>query len=333
MTTIRVCLLRDEGRTLLRQQAARYSIIDGARWVRSLRAMLLVVVSMAALAGCTLVRLGYNNAAELGYRWIDGYIDFNDEQAVKARAGLEDLMRWHRKSELPVLAQWLDKQSREITRDTTPAEICAVGTELRDRSFAVLDRALPAAADIAVTLTDAQIAHLQKRMDRGNAKFRDEYGQKSPADREESTLERSISRAEMIYGSIDDKQRAVLARAAKTPSFDPEVVLAERVVRQRELVQMVRTARKAAQDGAHVAGARDKVVSQLRVDLERWVKQGTTEFSPRPAYRAYLRKMQDYNCELSAQVHNAALPATRQAARERMKGWETDARALHAAAE
>ena len=48
---------------------------------------------------------------------------------------------------------------------------------------------------------------------------------------------------------------------------------------------------------------------------------------------AFEKRMQEANCDLSAQVHNVAGAPVRQAARERLKGWETDARALAAAAD
>ena len=49
-------------------------------------------------------------------------------------------------------------------------------------------------------------------------------------------------------------------------------------------------------------------------------------------YRAYQVKLGDYNCAFAARIHNAMTPAQRQAARERLKGWEDDLRALTVAA-
>ncbi len=69
----------------------------------------------------------------------------------------------------------------------------------------------------------------------------------------------------------------------------------------------------------------DRVVAALRALAER------TERSPDLAYRAYQVALTDYNCGFAARIHNAMNPTQRQAARDRLKGWEDDLRALAAA--
>jgi hypothetical protein len=69
----------------------------------------------------------------------------------------------------------------------------------------------------------------------------------------------------------------------------------------------------------------DRVVAALRALAER------SERSSDPAYRAYQQRLTDYNCGFAARIHNAMSPAQRQAARDRLKGWEDDLRALAAA--
>jgi DNA-binding transcriptional regulator YhcF (GntR family) len=53
-----------------------------------------------------------------------------------------------------------------------------------------------------------------------------------------------------------------------------------------------------------------------------------TERSPDPVYRAYQLKLGEYNCDFAARIHNATTPAQRLKARETLKGWEDDVRAL-----
>ena len=42
----------------------------------------------------------------------------------------------------------------------------------------------------------------------------------------------------------------------------------------------------------------------------------------------YQRRLTDYNCAFVAQLHNSTTPAQRQAARDKLKDWEEDLRAL-----
>jgi hypothetical protein len=54
-----------------------------------------------------------------------------------------------------------------------------------------------------------------------------------------------------------------------------------------------------------------------------------TERSADPAHRAYQQQAApSYNCGFAARLHNATSAAQRQTARERIKGWEDDLRAL-----
>ncbi len=288
-----------------------------------------LIIGLCALgvgvSGCTMVRLGYGSADDLAYLWLDGWFDFNDEQTPKARAALADALMWHRKTQLPDYAQWLAKTSSDVANNTTADAVCKLSAEVYERFSRMSDRMLPAAAEIAVTLTDAQLAHMQARFDKGQVKFRDEYAKGDAKTREAAALERSISRAESVYGNIDDAQREVLAQAIKTSPFDATLMLGERATRMREAIQIVKDARAMA-----ASGAKSAAVAQFQGAIKRWAQEGRT--SPRSGYRAYQQRTNDYNCALSAQVHNVASAATRQGARERLKGWESDARSLFAQA-
>jgi plasmid stability protein len=284
-----------------------------------------VIIGLAALSlglsGCAMVRIGYGSADELAYRWLDSWFDFNDTQAAKAREGLESLHAWHRKTQLPDYAQFLAKTGQDMLRDTTPQAVCKLTADVFERVTRAGDFGMPQVVEIAVTLSDAQLANMQKRFEKGQAKFRDDYVKSDAKDREAAQLERSISRAESIYGSIDANQRDVLTQAVSTNPFDAQAALAERAVRHTELMQMLRAARSVASEGKPEAAH-----AQLRSGLKKWFDESRA--SPRPAYRAYQQKVSEYTCALSAKVHNAAGPATRQAARDKLKGWEGDARYL-----
>jgi uncharacterized coiled-coil protein SlyX len=99
--------------------------------------------------------------------------------------------------------------------------------------------------------------------------------------------------------------------------FDPQAWLAERERRQRDTLQTLRRLTAERAD-------RDRTIAALRMLTERM------EISQDPAYRAYQQRLAEYNCAFGAQLHNATTPAQRQAAREQLKTWEGDLRALAA---
>lgn len=298
-------------RTTMRDQRAVRSIIG-----------FMLVVAVLLTSACSAVRLGYGQVPTLAYHWLDSWVDFDDVQGAKAREALEAMHRWHRRTQLPDYAQWLTKTAAEMPRaNLTADEVCGAGKDLEARWFALIDQMMPAAAELAASLNDAQIVRIQKRFDEGLKRYRDEYTKDDPQTREKKSLERTVSRSETIYGSLDEAQIALLAKAAKTPLWDPEIVIAERKQRVRELVDIVKEGRRAAQEGP-----RDAALAKLRVSLREWAGQGIR--SPRADYRAFQKRMQEASCALSAQVHNAGGAPVRQAAREKFESWAGDAKSL-----
>jgi Family of unknown function (DUF6279) len=298
-------------RTTIREQRVVRSIIG-----------FVLVVAVVLTSACSAVRLGYGQVPTLAYHWLDGWVDFDDTQGAKARDALEAMHRWHRRTQLPDYARWLEKTAAEMPRgDITADEVCRAGKDLEARWFALVDHLAPAAAELMSSLSDAQIARLEKRFDEGLKRFRDEHGKGDAKAREKASLERGVSRSETIYGSIDDAQRALLAQAAKTPLWDPEIVIVERKQRVRDLIDIAKEGRRAVQEGP-----RDAALAKLRLSLRDWAEQGVQ--SPRADYRAFQKRMQEASCALSAQVHNAGGTAVRQAAREKLASWAADAKAL-----
>ena len=78
-----------------------------------------------ATTGCSLIKLGYGQASGLAYRWLDRYVDFDNEQSLKVRQALDEALAWHRRTQLPDYVQLLARAEVEIAADTTPERMCA----------------------------------------------------------------------------------------------------------------------------------------------------------------------------------------------------------------
>jgi hypothetical protein len=264
-----------------------------------------------------MLRLGYSQGPELLYRWLDAYADFDGDQTPRARAALEDWFRWHRKDQLPAIADLLARAQREVLNNTDAAAICAWRDEIQRRLEAGFEQAVPALAALAVTLEPAQLRHIEQRHAKNNAEFRKDYLQDATSERQAAMLKRTLDRAETLYGRLDAAQRNRLARGLAASPFDPEAWYVERQARQQDLMQTLRrlsaTAPAPDPQAARVA---------LRGLAER------VAASPRPAYRAYQQRLAEHNCALTAELHNSTTPAQRQAAHQRIEGWQKDLRSL-----
>ena len=276
---------------------------------------MLAATLVLALAGCSLVKLGYGQASPLAFRWIDGYVDLDDAQSLIVRGALDATVTWHRRTQLPDYVQLLGRAESEVLADTTPERMCAWAGEIRSRVDPILQFLAPAITDVALTLAPAQFAHIEKRFAQTNEEFRDEHLQRNPQRRQRAATERAVDRAEMLYGKLDDAQRALVADYVRTSPYEAERVDAERTLRQQEALAFLRRLR-AANPG------REEALLQVRAYLR------VVDHSPRETYRVYAERVIAHNCALASALQNGASAEQRRNAARKLAGWRDDLRAL-----
>lgn len=270
-----------------------------------------------ALTGCSALRLAYNQAPTFAYWWFDAYADFDDAQSHAARSAIDGWFDWHRHTQLADYAGLLARAADEVGQDTTPERACHWWREVRRRADLAIDRALPGVATVAATLTADQLRHVDHHVEKSNAKFRDDYLDGDRAERLRKLVQRTVERAETVYGALGEAQREAIAQRLAASPFDAELWFAERQARQRDARALL--ARIANDDLS-----KEQVIAAVRA----WV--ATANRSPREAYRRYVDQLEQFNCRFAATLHNATTPAQRQHAADKLRGWESDLRALAA---
>ncbi len=275
----------------------------------------LALLLTLGLGGCSALRLSYNNGAQLAWWWLDGYVDFSREQAPAARLAVERWFDWHRATQVGSYAALLVLAQDQLAAPLTPELACRWSDRIREVLDPALERAIVDFADLVPTLREPQLRHIEQRFGKGIDEMRSDYLQSDAALRQREAVKRTLERVERLYGSVDGAQRASIDASVAASPFNPELWLAERQRRQRDTVQTLRRLLTERAD-------RDQRIAALRVLVQR------SGESPDPGYRAYQRKLRDYNCAFAAQIHNAMSTAQRQAARETLKGWEDDLRSL-----
>ena len=283
---------------------------------------LLRIIGLPAMAGaltaCSAVKLGYSALPELAYWRLDAYLDFDDTQAPQVRDVLDKLHQWHRSHELPRYVTLLAQAERIAPADITPAQACALLDQARERMAAMVRHAEPALAATAASLTAAQLQHLQKHYARTDAEWRRDWLD-APAD---AVLQRRVKqmteRSEMIYGTLDDAQRAVLQRTVEQTAFDARAAFAERQRRQQDAVQTLRT----------VSAAPGLPAAQVHTALRGYLQR--TLDSPDPVWRSKRDAWQQEMCRGFATLHASTTAAQREGAARRLRAWQRDLQALAA---
>ena len=289
-----------------------------------------LVAVLALLVGCSALRLAYNQGPDWAYWWLDGYVDFNDEQSPRVRDAIGAWFKWHRTTQLPDYVALLAQAQTDALQPLNAAQVCRWIGEVEARMGSAVEQALPAAAELARGLTPQQLQHLERKYAKNNQQFAAEYLQASPAERLQASVKRVVERAEFFYGRLDDEQRARLAQGVATSPFDAELWLAERQRRQQDMLQTLRrlSLSKAPDHPELVEGLSSGDVPAGVAQAALKALYENALHSPRPAYRAYQRRLARYNCAFAAQMHQLTTPEQRRRVALRLKGWEDDLRTL-----
>ncbi len=282
------------------------------------RSPIIAALSLALcvlFAGCSLLKIGYDQASPLAFRWLDSYVDFDDAQSLRVRTALGEAMSWHRRTQLPDYVDVLVRAGNEVQAEVAPERMCAWGRELKGRGDALLQYALPTVVEVALTLTPMQIANIEKQQAKTNAEYRDDHLQRDRDKRRRAAVKREVERAEGLYGDLDDSQRSLVARSVAASPYDAELSHAERLARQQDALALIRRWRESGT-------GRDDALAQAHGWLQR------LERSPRENYRLYAERLADYNCAFASTLHNTTSAAQRREAVKKLKGYEGDLRAL-----
>jgi hypothetical protein len=234
------------------------------------------------LVACCVAAAGCSSGARLGYDWLptlalwraEGYVPLNADQRQIAQRHLEDLQRWHRRTQLDDYVDLLRGVQRQVASGApvSEADVRRWREEVVARWRPIAARLAPGVAEVAGTLDAEQIARLRAELARGNAKLRRDWTMAAdPAGRADARTKRYVERAETFLGPLTDAQkRTVRTLAAQAPANE-EHWFAQRLGRQQEFVGLMERIRVERPADA-VAGA------WMREHLERYAqpREGAT---------------------------------------------------------
>ena len=288
-------------------------------WVRIIAASLAAVVMSASLSGCSAIKLGYNQLPEISSWWLDNYIDFTDTQSAQTKQALKKLQTWHRKEELPQIANLLVQAQSMAPNNISQQQACEVWGQMEKRIDAVAQESSRLATPIVLQLTPRQLRHLEKRWAVKNEDWKKDWVQPSAEDRLKKRLDATVDRFSDFYGDLNPEQIKLLRQQIEQSLWSPEVAIQNRIKRQQsQLVVLQNMIQDAQKPGFNLAQA-EKTVLQLSL-------QGVRPQDP--ALLNLQLQLEQQACLNFSQFHNTTTPAQRQKAQRRLRAYEADVRAL-----
>jgi len=279
---------------------------------------LLRIIGLAALlplagllTACSVVKLAYNQAPELAYLQLDGYFDFSDAQTGRVKEELVKVQRWHRHTQLPAYSELLKKWQGMLAGELDEARVCSAVAEIRSSLLSISARSEPMVAELAPTLDRQQLNFLERKFSKLNRDYQRDFLDGTPAERLEKRFDKAVSRAEMLYGTLEDKQLTALRQQMAQSAFDADIALAEHRRRQQDALQTLAPLIQGATTPAQAAPA-------VRAYFERSMN------SPNPAYRSYQDRFTRDSCKTLALLHNSTTAAQRAQAIQTLGNYARD---------
>jgi hypothetical protein len=270
--------------------------------------ILLLALCLAALGGCSLLRIGYGQLDTFAAWTADEYFDLDPEQRQEFMARFERLHNWHRYEQLPDYAAFLSETRSRVQNGLTRNDVLRVIDGARERYRVLLNRSADDAAALLLTITPAQLAALQRKWDKVNRRFVREYrlDQDTEAQRRERGR-RVLSRIRDWVGHLDGAQEQKILALAKDMPLIHGPRHQDRMRRQREFLQLM------AQ-----RGDAPRFAARLRHWLLNW------EVGRDPAYHRLFQEWEQQQADFYLAVYRALLPHQRAALADRLQGYASD---------
>jgi len=271
------------------------------------------------LTGCSAVRLGYNNLPDIASWWLDSYIDFSDTQGPQAKAALQKLQTWHRKEELPAIAELLVQAQTLAPQNITPEQACKIweGAQVRVESF--IQESSRLAAPVVSQLSAKQLKHLEKEWASRNEDWKKQWVQGTPDSRIKKRVDLAAERFNSFYGDLNLEQRQVLKQQFLQSTWSPEASYQRRLKRQQEQLMALQAMSSEITKPAMPLPQVEKALQSLILQSVR--PKDTGDLSKQ-------LQLEQQACQNLAQLHNTMSPAQRLKAQRKLKDYETDIREL-----
>lgn len=283
----------------------------------ALRRVFLIVL-MAVLAGCSSLRLAYNHGDTLLYWWLDAYVDLNSDQKVWVKKDIDDLFRWHRKTQLHDYTQILQTGQRQLAGNPTVADLANDYDEIKRRTQLLLFKALPELADLARSLQPEQIVALEKKFAANNVEFRKKNMKGDKEAQQKFRYKKSMEQFELWFGNFSAEQEAQIRRASDARPLDNDIWLDERMRRQKNILTLVQKVQ------------REKLSKEATMALIHTLIKDSFERLEHSERKPFFDAYDESTMQFILTVIKIATPAQKAHAHKRMQGWIDDFNSLAA---
>ena len=282
-----------------------------SRFTYAVLALLLVV-----MAGCSGLRLAYNNGDTVLYWWLNAYVDLDRDQKGWVRQDIDKLFDWHRKTQLKDYVEILRTGQKQLQGNVTQAELMMDYGEVKQRTQALLLKAAPELAELARSLKPEQVAQMEKKFKSNNDDYRKKYLSGDKDKRQKLRYKKAMEQFELWFGSFSSEQEALIRKASDARPLDNEIWLDERMRRQQNVLNLVKKVQQ------------EKLGKDATVSLINGLIKDSFERLNHSERKPFFDAYESSTAQMVLTVIKVATPAQKAHAIKRMQGWIDDFTAL-----
>lgn len=279
---------------------------------------LLGIALMALAAGCSTIRFSYNQGDTLLYWWMNSYVDFEGQQADIAKRDINGLFQWHRQTQLRDYAALLGSFQQKLAANPSQADLLQAYREIRVRGERLSQRAVPELTTLAMSITPAQIANIDKKFKEKNEEYRRKFMSGSVEKRQRARFKKSMEQMELWFGRFTSEQEAALRRASDLRPLDNQQWLEERQYRQRRILALLQEVQQKKLNREQTTARVQGLMRELFARMES------------PERKAFYDASIDHTTKYILTAIKLATPQQKAHAQQRMQGWINDFEALAA---
>ena len=287
---------------------------------RAVGGAVMALMAALALASCSMVRIGYEAVPTYASWRLDRYWALDATQSAYGRDRIAELMRWHRRNELPEYIRWLSRVNERVQSPIDLADAVNWRRDLNEFWTRAVRKIVPELSDLVLTLRTEQVEQMNKRMASENDDYRKEFLPEDLFERETRRTrrieERIEERIEYFLGPLTERQRGIVRDMASLMPQSEQVWYQERIARQKGLVATIERVRRPGEKVTDVE--RDETIWQL-------TKYLLSVWAPNDSQRQKaLESAMVASDEITVAVLNAATPAQKAALSRRLSTWARD---------
>jgi Family of unknown function (DUF6279) len=279
--------------------------------MRCLLKFALLLLALAALAGCSGARLAYNNADTV-LRWMaDDYFALAGTQEEDFKARLARFHAWHRSEELPRYSALMAGAAGKLAGGLTQPELVWAWDSVMARYGQMAAQAAPELAVVLVTLTPAQFERLEQKFAESGAEYAKKHLKGSEAEQRERRDKRNLELMREWFGDFSGAQEAQIMAASGRLPLMYALRLQNRQRRQNDFVALLKAYRSAA---------------ELEPRLKHWLT--AWEDGASPEYRRLSEQHRELYIQMLLELDRGLTPAQRMHAVTRLHEYAEIFKAL-----